>query len=95
MKLSELLSSVLPMAAILLNIEITLVNTNMSEEGNTLTYTLLPYLNECTDYSFLHPHSHYIVGKYLESLSRNIKDTNMEVAKGFMVIGLQMNPTLL
>lgn len=36
-QLEQLLSSVSPMAAILLNIRISLVNGNMSEEGYTLS----------------------------------------------------------
>jgi hypothetical protein len=52
-KLIDLLSSVSPVAAILLNIEISLVNPNFMEEGNTLSETLLPFINLVTDYSFL------------------------------------------
>ena len=43
--LNKLLSSISPMAAILINIEITLVNGHMTEEGNILSETLLPYIN--------------------------------------------------
>ena len=43
--LNKLLSSISPMAAILINIEITLVNEHMTEEGNIPSETLLPYIN--------------------------------------------------
>ena len=44
-RLNSLLSSVSPMAAFLLNIEISFVNENFSEEGYSLSQTLLPYIN--------------------------------------------------
>jgi hypothetical protein len=83
------------MAAILINIEISLLNELMMEEGNTLSYTLLPYLNECTDYSFLPEHSHFIINRFLQSLVRHIKDTKSEVEMGFMIFGLTFNPSIL
>ena len=83
------------MAAILLNIEITLVNESLSEEGNTLSYTLLPYIDQCTDFSFLSEDSSFMVNRYLRSLVLNIKDADMTVGKGFMILALKMNPSLL
>ncbi len=94
-KLTELLSSVSPMAAILLNIEITLVNESLSEEGNTLSYTLLPYIEQCTDFNFLSEDASFMVSRYLKSLVLNIKDGGMTVGKGFMILALKMNPSLL
>ncbi len=43
-KLTELLDSVSPMAAILLNTKISLSSSNLMEQGNTLSMTLLPYI---------------------------------------------------
>jgi hypothetical protein len=44
-KLIELLDGLAPMAAILLNIEMSLTNSILLEEGGTLASTLLPFLN--------------------------------------------------
>lgn len=52
-KLIDLLKGVTPYAAILINIEMSLVNPNLQEQGGTLALTLLPYLNMVTDYSFM------------------------------------------
>jgi hypothetical protein len=65
----DLLSSVSPMAAILLNIEMSLTCANLSEEGYTLSKTLLPYLNVCNNFSFIKEESTYIVTRFMNSLT--------------------------
>ena len=49
----QLLANVAPAAAVMINFEISRVNQNYMEEGATLARTLLPYLNQVTDYSFI------------------------------------------
>lgn len=68
LNLDKLLSSIDPMAAILINIQISLVNTNLQEESYTLSRTLLPYINKCSSFTFLPEESHYIMGRFLNSL---------------------------
>ena len=65
----ELLSSVSPMAAILLNIEMSLTCANLSEEGFTLSKTFLPYINVCNNFSFIKEKSTYVVIRFLNSLT--------------------------
>ena len=45
LKLQQLLMSLTPAASILLNIEVSLCNQTYHDEGNTLSYTLLPFIN--------------------------------------------------
>jgi hypothetical protein len=94
-KLVELLSSVSPMAAILLNIEISLVNDKLMEEGSRLSHTLLPYINSINDFSFLPKKSEHIVNMFLHALSCHVKDTEGAVGIGYMVLTLKMNPKLI
>ena len=82
------------MAAKLLYFEMSLTNSNMAEEGYTLTNTLLPYLNRCFDYSFLAPKMNFILNIFLNSLALHIKDTRLEVGTGFALFGIKINPTL-
>ena len=70
-------------------------NESLNEEGNTLSYTLLPYIEQCTDFSFLSEDSSFMVNRYLKSLVLNIKDAGLKVGKGFMILVLKMNPSLL
>jgi len=53
LKLQQLLMSLTPAASILLNIEVSLCNDTYHDEGNTLSYTLLPFINQVTDFSYL------------------------------------------
>ena len=94
-KLIALLDSVSPMAAILLNIEMAHVNDHIMEEGNTLSQTLLPYINGVTDFSFLCKDSDFYLCRFLAALTCHIKDTQKEVGVGFMILALKMNPTLI
>ena len=91
MKLNELLNTVSPVAAILLTIEISLENPNFMEEANTL----LPFLNIVTDYTFLTAKAHFIVQRFMNSLSQHIIDTRGKVNKGFMLFAMRIDPTKL
>lgn len=81
-----------PAASILLNIEVSLINSSYHDEGNTLSYTLLPYLNQVTDYSYLNERSTFILTRFLTSLIRHITDVGMKVEPGFMLFGLKYGP---
>lgn len=94
-KLVELLDSVSPMAAVLLNIEISLVNSAFMEQGNTLSRTLLPYLNAVTDFSFLPRESDFIVGRFLAALASHISDTKGAIGLGYAILALKINPALI
>ena len=91
-ELENLLSTVAPTAAILLNLEISLTNDQIHEEGSTLARTLLPYLNRVTDYAFLVPDTIFIMTRFLNSLIRHICDTKSRVGDGFMLFALKINP---
>jgi len=80
---------------ILLNIEISLVNDNFMEEGNTLSETLLPFLNQVSDYSFLTSKTHFIAQRFLNSLSRHLIDIKGKVESGFMLFAIKIDPTKL
>ena len=74
-QLEELLETVAPAAAFMLNIEISLVHNNYMEEGATLARTLSPYLNQLRDYHFLTEKTNFIACRFLASLVRQINDT--------------------
>lgn len=83
------------MAAILLNFEIGKANANFIEEGYILSLTLLPHLNKVWDYGFLGDDLSNLVSRYTASLILHIKDTKLEVEKGFMLFVMRFNPSLL
>ena len=87
--MQELLKSMSPSAAILLNIEVSLINATYHDEGNTLSYTLLPFLNKVTDYSFLHEKSNFILTRFLNSLTKHVADAGIEVDVGLMLFALR------
>ena len=90
--LEELLSSCAPAAAVMVNIEISLVNSNYMEEGATLSRTLLPYLNEVTDYCFLTEETNFIASRFLASLVTHVRDTDSTIGVGFVLFAFQLNP---
>ena len=94
-QLEELLETVAPAAAFMLNIEISLVHNNYMEEGATLARTLLPYLNQLRDYHFLTEKTNFIACRFLASLVRQINDTQITVGAGFVLYALKLNPTML
>lgn len=94
-KLVELLDSVAPMASVLLNIRICLASPNLMDQGNTLSMTLLPYVELCLDFSPLKDDWHFVLNQVLQSLTLHIQDTKMDVGPGFMAFGLKVNPRLL
>ena len=66
--LEQLLSTLAPAAAIMLNIQVSLVFPTYTEESGTLSCTLLPFIDKVTDYRFLGPETNFISGRFLGSL---------------------------
>ena len=93
--LEDLLSSLAPAAAIMLNIEISLVSATYTEESATLARTLLPFIDRVTDYRFLGQDSSFIANRFLSALALHIKDIQGTVSAGFVAFALHVNPTLL
>ena len=95
LQLEQLLSSLSPAAAIMVNFEISLANQTYMEESATLSVTLLPYINKVTDFSFLVEETHFIAGRFLNSLVLHITDLNESVTFGFILFAMYMNPRVL
>ena len=81
-----------PAAAVMLNLEVSLVHPSYMEEGATLARTLLPYLNQVRDYRFLSEDANFIAGRFLASLVTHIRDTESTVGAGFVLYALKLNP---
>ena len=62
------------------------------EEGGTLARTLLPYINRITDFTFLTPDTHFIGGRFLNSLVIHVRDTTEAIGVGFVLYALHLNP---
>ena len=75
--------------------EISLVNQSYTEESATLSRTLLPFIDQVTDYSFLGPESSFIASRFLASLILHIKDTQSQVSVGLVQFALHLNPRAL
>ena len=80
------------MAAVLLNIKISLTNPSFMEQGNTLSTTLLPFIELCSDFNFLQPIHNCVLDSFLEALSQHVRDTMSTVGQGFMIFALKFNP---
>lgn len=65
------------------------------DEAATLARTLLPYLNQVSDYKFLGDDSHFICNRFLASLVTHICDTESSVGCGFILYALHLNPSQL
>lgn len=79
----------------MISLEISKVNPNYMEEGATLSRTLLPYINQVTDYRFLTEETHFIANRFLASLVTHVRDTESSVAVGFVLFALYLNPRAL
>lgn len=93
--LEQLLASIAPAAAIMLNVHISLVSASYSEESATLARTLLPFVNRVTDYRFLSPDTGFIAGRFLASLALHLKDVQGAVSEGLVAFALHLNPAAL
>ena len=51
--LEEILSRMSAMTAVMLNLKVSSESNELSEEGNTLSKTLLPYLQKCENFEFI------------------------------------------
>ena len=76
----------------MINFEISHVHQSYMDEGATLARTLLPYLNQVTDYSFIHEDLHFVSCRFLASLVTHLNDTKEPVCLGFAIFGLHYNP---
>ena len=72
-----------------------LTNETFTEQGNTLSTTLLPYVNQCSDFNFTSRKHDSVLNEFLKALTQHIKDTDGDVEKGFMILALKVNPQLL
>lgn len=84
-----------PAAAVMISIQISLVHRAYMEEGGTLARTLLPYINRVTDFTFLTQDTHFISGRFLNSLVIHVRDTKESIGVGFVLFALHLNPRLL
>ena len=84
-----------PAAAIMLNIEVSLVFPSYTEESATLSRTLLPFIDKVTDFRFIGPEAHFIAGRFLSSLIVHISDTKLSVSPGFVNFAVHLNPQAL
>jgi hypothetical protein len=94
-KLEELLASCTPAAAVLINIDIARYNQLYMEQGATLSRTLLPFIDQVTDYCFLAEEAHFICTRFLASLSTHIRDAELSVGTGFILFAIRLNPRTL
>ena len=90
--LEQLLSTLAPAAAVMLNIQVSLVFPSYTEESGTLSRTLLPFIDKVTDYRFLGPETSFIAGRFLGSLIVHLKDSQIPASIGFINFALQLNP---
>jgi len=86
--LEQLLSTLSPAAAVMLNIEVSLVFPIYTEESGTLSRTLLPFIDKVTDYRFLGPETSFIAGRFLGSLIVHLKDSQIPASIGFINFAL-------
>ena len=64
------------------------------EQGNTLSHTLLPYINQLKDFSFISKKDDFILSRFMISLCQHIQDTKTQVGIGYMILALKTNPAL-
>ena len=64
------------------------------EQGTTLSHTLLPYINQLTDFSFIPKKADFILGRFMISLCQHIQDTKAQVGIGYMILAIKTNPVL-
>lgn len=93
--LEDLLRSLAPAAAIMVNIEVSLTSASYTEESATLARTLLPYIDKVADYRFLGEECHFICSRFLASLAVHLRDTQTPLSCGFIHFALHLNPKIL
>ena len=94
-QLEDLLQSVSPAAAVMLNLEISLTCPAYMEQSATLSVTLLPYISKVMDFSFLVEDTHFIAGRFLAALSTHLSDMRGTLTTGFVLFALHLNPRAL
>lgn len=90
-----ILSSVSPMVAIMLTLEIIKVNATIIEQAGTLAMILLPYVNKVSDYSFIPSDADHVMIECVTTLSNHIKDMSLNIESGFITLGLKYKPSSL
>ena len=93
--LLKLMNSLSPTSAVMLNLEIALINHQNMDEGMTLSLMLLPLLHSLTDYSFLTKDTNFIMGRFLNALATHYKDSNEPLSPGFILFTLHLNAKML
>ena len=90
-KLLTLMTSLSPTSAIMLNMEIALVNDRYMDEGVTLSRMLLPFLHSMTDYSFLLRETFFVMGRFLNALTTHYRDSSEPLSTGFILFAMHVN----
>jgi hypothetical protein len=93
--LQALMNSLSPTSAVMLNLEIALMNHQYMDEGVTLSRMLLPFLHSLTDYSFLVKDTNFIMGRFLHALATHYKDSNEPLSPSFILFALHLNAKML
>ena len=75
-ELHQLLTSLSSAAAVMLNLEISLVHNKYFEESATLARILLIYINRLRDFRFLAPDTIFIMGRFLNILATHKRDSS-------------------
>lgn len=89
------MNSLSPTSAVMLNLEIALLNPQYMDEGVTLSRMLLPFLHSLTDYSFLIKDTNFMMGRFLFALSTHYKDSGESLGPGFILFALHVNAKVL
>lgn len=94
-KLLALMTSLSPTSAVMLNLEIALLNAQYMDEGVTLSRMLLPFLHSINDYSFLTKDTNFLMGRFLFALATHYKDSGEPLSPGFILFALHVNAKVL
>ena len=71
----NLMHDITPEAAILLHLDVSLVNPSLLDASAVLSYTLAPLVNKVCDFSFLPEDSTFIFGRFLHSMMLHYRDS--------------------
>ena len=71
----SLMHDITPEAAILLHLDVSLVNPSLLDASAVLSYTLAPCVNKVSNFSFLPEDSTFIFGRFLHSMMLHYRDS--------------------
>ena len=94
-QLQSIMNSMFPTSAVMLNLEIALVNDKYMDEGVTLSNMLLPFLHGITDYTFLQRDTFFIMGRFLSALVTHFRDSGDSLSPGFILFAIHINSKML